>query len=122
MRSTKKWLAENWVSFFFSFFFSTDKGDGWLMEMTDCDCVQVAKDGQPLDPPIDENPDTIEINWSHMYAMRNKQLEITAYVDKSVQILKDAPSREINGAMRRIKKKFTSEQLKKVHVKQTEQP
>lgn len=98
------------------FFFSTAKGDGWLLEMTDCDCVQVAKDGQPLDPPIDENSETIEINWSHMYSTRNKQLEITAYEDKSVRILEDAPSREINGAMRRIRKKFTSEQLNKVHV------
>jgi len=103
------------------FFFSTAKGDAWLMEMTDCDCVQVAKEGQPLEPPIDENSETIEINWSHMYALRNKQLELTAYEDKSVHVLEDAPSHEINGAMRRIKKKFTSEQLNKVHVTQEEQ-
>lgn len=98
------------------FFYSTALGDGWLMEMTQCDCVQVAKDGALLEPPIDETSETIEINWSHTYRLTNKQLEITAYSDESVQILKDAPARELNAAMRRIRKKFSPEQLKKVHL------
>ncbi len=98
------------------FFYSTDKGDAWVMEMTDCDCVQVAKDGVALDIPIDENPETIEINWSHMYAIENKQLRITAYADKSVEFLTDAPTHELNAAMRRIRKRFSSDQLKKVHL------
>ncbi len=103
------------------FFYSTSRGDAWLMEMTDCDCVQVAKDGGQLAPPIEENSETIEINWSHMYGMRDKKLEITAYEDRAVSILDDAPSRELNAAMRRIRKKFTNAQLEKVHVVQDEQ-
>jgi len=98
------------------FFYSTPKGDAWLLEMTQCDCVQVAKDGQSLEVPIDENPDTIEINWSHTYQLTNKKLYITAYSDKSVQLLDDAPGRELNAAMRRIRKKFSREQLEKVHL------
>ena len=103
------------------FFFSTAKGDAWLMEMTDCDCVQVAKGGEPLEAPIDENSETIEINWSHTFAFRNKQVEITAYADKSVEILEDAPGRELNAAMKRIRKKFSEEQLEKVHLPSPEQ-
>lgn len=98
------------------FFFSTAKGDAWLLEMTQRDCVQVARDGQFLEVPIDENPDTIEINWSHTYQLTNRQLYITAYSDKSVQLLDDAPGRELNGAMRRIRKKFSREELDKVHL------
>ncbi|MGW8194970.1 MAG: SEC-C metal-binding domain-containing protein [Desulforhopalus sp.] len=98
------------------FFFSTAKGDGWLLEMTQCDCVQVAKDGEPLEVAIDENPETIEINWSHTYRLHNKRLQLTAYSDKSVQVLDDAPSRELNAAMRRVRKKFSREQLEKVHL------
>lgn len=98
------------------FFYSTKKGDAWLLEMTQCDCVQVAKDGRSLEVPIDENPDTIEINWSHTYQLINKQLHITAYSDKGVQLVDDAPGRELNGAMRRIRKKFSPEQLEKVHL------
>jgi hypothetical protein len=103
------------------FFFSTAKGDAWVMEMTECDCVQVAQGGEPLEAPIDENSETIEINWSHSFAIRNKQIEITAYVDKSVEVLGNAPGRELNAAMNRIRKKFSEEQLKKVHLPNPEQ-
>jgi hypothetical protein len=76
----------------------------------------VARAGEILDSPIDENPETIEINWSHTFAIREKRLEITAYADKSVQVMADAPSREINAAMKRIRRKFSAEQLRAVHL------
>lgn len=98
------------------FFYSTVGGDAWLMEMTDCDCVQVARDGEILEPPIEENSETIEIKYSHTYAIRNKEVELTAYDDKSVSLLKGAPSKQLSAAMRRIRKKFTKEQLKRVHL------
>lgn len=98
------------------FLFSTAEGDAWLMEMTDCDCVQVAKGGEVLEAPIDENSETIEINWSHTYAINNRQIEITAYADKTVQLLENSPGRQLNAAMRRIREKFSEEQLKKVHL------
>lgn len=107
------------------FFYSTTRGDAWLLEMTQCDCIQVARDGDLLDVPIDENPETIEINWSHTYQLNNKQLQVTAYSDKKTQLLEDAPGRELNGAMRRIRKKFSQEQLAKVHLEspqETETP
>jgi hypothetical protein len=98
------------------FLFSTAAGDAWLMEMTECDCVQVAKGAEVMPAPIDENPETIEINWSHTYAINNRQIEITAYADKTVQLLDNAPGRQLNAAMRRIREKFSEEQLKKVHL------
>lgn len=98
------------------FFYSSVKGDAWVMEMTDCDCVQVAKEGAALEVPIDENQETIEINWSHRYVIDNRQLHITAYADKSMEILTDAPTRELSAAMRRIRKRFSREQLKQVHL------
>jgi hypothetical protein len=102
------------------FFFSTAEGDGWLMEMTDCDCVQVAAAGKALEPPIDENSETIEINWSHIFKVVNKQVKITAYADKAVTVLQDAPSKELNAAIKRIRRKFTPDQLEKVHVTKAE--
>jgi len=98
------------------FFYSTSGGDAWVLEMTDCDCIQVARDGVALEPSIDENSETIEVNWSHTFDFRDKQLELTAYSDKSVQLLMDAPSQQINAAVRRIRKKFTDEQLRQVHL------
>lgn len=102
------------------FFFSTAKGDAWLMEMTDCDCVQVASSGEALKAPIDENSEIIEVDWSHRYAIRNKQLELTAYEDDSVSILKGAPSKDLGASMRRLYNKFSKEELGKVHVSEPE--
>jgi len=98
------------------FFYSTRAGDAWVLEMTGGDCIQVVRDGNVLELPIDENSETIEVNWSHMFDFRNKQLELTAYSDKSIQLLPDAPSQEISAAIRRIRKKFSKEQLSKVHL------
>lgn len=103
------------------FFFSTKKGDAWLMEMTDCDCVQVARDGVVLEAPIDENSETIEINWSHTFAVSNRRVELTAYADKSVTVLENAPWRELNRAINQIRKKFSDDQLEKVHLPHPEQ-
>ena len=102
------------------FFFSTEEGDGWLMEMTDCDCVQVAVAGIALEAPIDENSDTIEINWSHTFNVVNRQIELTAYKDGIVTVLSTGPSKQLNAAIKRIRKKFTPEQLEKVHVSSAE--
>lgn len=98
------------------FFYSTVAGDAWLLEMTQCDCVQVAESGKRLQPPISENPETIEVNWSHTFSVRHKVLELTAYADKSVTPLPEAPSQSINAAMRRIRKKFSPQQLQQVHL------
>lgn len=98
--------------------FSTVAGDAWLLEITDSDGVQLAHDGVALDVPIDQSPETIEINWSHIFAIHNREFEIKAYADRSVQTLADYPTREINAAMKRIKKKFSAEQLGMVHVQQ----
>ncbi len=98
--------------------FSTVAGDAWLLEMTDGDGVQLARGGVALTAPIDQNPETIEAEWSHTFAIENREFVITAYEDRSVQVLTDYPTAEINAAMKRIRKKFSSEQLSQVHVKQ----
>ncbi len=98
------------------FFFTSAEGDAWVLEMTDQDAVQVAAKGEALAPPIDENPETIEINWSYMFELKEKELTLTAYSDKSAFVLAGAPTRELNAAMKRMKKRFSREQLDQVHI------
>lgn len=117
-KAEKREVATKEIGVFF--FYSTAAGDAWLLETTDCDCVQVARDGQRLEAPIDENPETIEVNWSHQFKIVNKKLELTAYLDKSVMVMEDAPAQAINAMLRRIRKKFSPEQLRKVHVESGE--
>ena len=101
---------------------STREGDAWLLEITESDAVQVAAAGQVLEVPIDENPETIAINWSHIFAIRDRKFFLTAYADKQETCLETAPAKRINAAVRRIRKKFSEEQLRKVHVSEEQAP
>jgi hypothetical protein len=99
-------------------FFSTATGDAWLLEMTESDGVQVAREGVALPPPIDQNPETIEVEWSHTFAIHNREMTITSYADHSTQALTGCPTAEISAAMKRIRKKYSAAQLSQVHVHQ----
>jgi hypothetical protein len=101
---------------------STRDGNAWLLEITESDAVQVAAAGQVLDVPIDENPETIAINWSHTFAIRDRKFFLTAYADKQETCLEAAPAKRINAAVRRIRKKYSEEQLRKVHVGEEQTP
>ena len=100
---------------------ATVEGDAWLLEITDSDAVQLAKAGEALEIPIDENSETIEINWSHTYDLSNKEFELTAYSDKSKTVMADYPVKEINASIKRIKKRFPSDVLNQVHVDPADQ-
>lgn len=99
---------------------SNTDGDAWLMEISESDTVQVAKAGEPLDFPIDENPETIEIEWSHIFDFRDRKLYLNAYADKKESCLETAPTQRINAALRRIRKKYSEEVLSQVHVTPSE--
>lgn len=97
-------------------FFSDLSGDAWVLEVTDSDAVQVAREGEPVKIELNENPEIIEINWSHTYTLRNKRLFLTAYADKQEVELARAPTQQINAAIKRIYKRYTPELLNQVHV------
>ncbi len=100
---------------------ATDEGDAWLLEITDSDAVQLARAGEALEIPIDENSETIEINWSHTYDLSNKEFELTAYSDKSKSVMAGYPAKEISASIKRTKKKFSSDVLSQVHVDPADQ-
>lgn len=112
----------NWREVGVFFFFSTADGDGWLLEMTEQDCLQVARLGTLLETPIDEGPQTIEINYSHRFVIDNKQLLVSPYnrEDAPAEILETAPTRELHAALRRIQKKVAAGQLQNVHLPNAE--
>ncbi len=96
--------------------FTDDGGDAWLLEVTDSDAVQLARAGESLGLEINENPETIEINWSHTFTIREKKLYLTGYDDKIEICLERAPTGRIHAAIRRILKKYSPELLSQVHV------
>jgi hypothetical protein len=102
--------------------FSTLAGDAWLLEITESDCVQLARDGRLVEVPIDESPETIVVDWTHTFAVKDKRLEIVSYEEKSTIILPDAPTAQIHSAIRRIRKRHSPELLGQVHLDTIEAP
>jgi len=101
-------------------FYSDGAGDAWMLEVTESDAVQIAQGGEALPAPIDENPETIEINFSHTFALDNRELTLTAYADKAETVLAQAPCQQISAAIRRLHKRYPKEMLAKMHVPQVE--
>lgn len=96
--------------------FSTEQGNSWLFEVTQSDCVQLAKNGEILPVPIDENPETIEIEWSHTFKVVKKRMVLTAYADRSESVLVDCPVKEVSALIRRIGKKLSPELVNEIHL------
>ncbi len=97
-------------------FVSTDQGDGWLLEMTDTDALKVAEGGKKIDVEITENPETIEVNWSHRFTIRKKEFFVTDYKDKTETKLSELPTHSIFAAIKRIRKKFPKDVLASIHL------
>lgn len=95
---------------------STSQGNSWLFEVTQSDCVQLAKGSEALPVPIDENPETIEVEWSHTYRVKDRQMVLTAYADKSETVLDDCPVKEVAASIKRIRKKIPKEMLAEIHI------
>jgi hypothetical protein len=102
--------------------FSTPAGDAWLLEITESDCIQLARDGRLIDVPIDESPETIVVDWTHTFAVKDRRLEVVSYEEKTTTILPDAPTGAIHSAIRRIRKRHSPELLDQVHLDTIEAP
>ena len=101
-------------------FYSDTAGDAWMLEVTEADAVCIAQGGLALPVPIEENPETIEINFSHTFALRERQLQLTAYSDKAETLLDRAPTQQIHAAIRRLHKRYPKEVLARMHVSSSE--
>ncbi|MDA8165832.1 MAG: SEC-C metal-binding domain-containing protein [Desulfobacteraceae bacterium] len=98
--------------------FATGAGDAWLLELTDMDGVMVASGGEKIEVEMEEGAETIEVNWSHRFTFRDKKFVATAYKDQAVTVHEDYPAHSIQSAIRKIRKKFSPETLKNIHISQ----
>lgn len=100
--------------------FSTEEGDAWLLEITDMDAVQVAEKGERKEVELDENKQTIEINWTHRFAIRKKKFVTISYHDDTETTYEEYPSQAIFSAIKRIRKKFPKELLDSIHLDESQ--
>lgn len=99
-------------------FFTTDTGDGWLLEISEMDALQVAREGQTLEVEIDENEETIEVNWSHKFSMKNNVFQVTDYKSKKSASYPDYPGNRIAKALNKARAQFPQEMLEQVHIQE----
>ncbi len=96
--------------------FSTTSGDAWLLEVTDMDAIQVARGGEKLEVQIEENPETIEINWTHKFDVKNKKFILTSYKDKSEEVREDYPGHTILSTVKKIRSRIPAELISTIHL------
>jgi len=98
-------------------FFTTDSGDGWLLEISQMDALQVARNGKKIDVEIEENSETIEINWTHKFSIKdNKLFQVKDYKTKKTATYGDYPANRIAKAIKKARSRFPQEMLEQVHV------
>lgn len=97
-------------------FFSTKEGDAWLLELSDMDAVIVARAGEAIEVEINESPETIEVNWSHQFSVKDKVFTTTAYADKAVETYSNYPTASISATIKKLQSRFSSELLEQIHV------
>jgi len=97
-------------------FFADACGDAWVLELTDSDCIQIASSGNPLKISLEEDDETIVIDWTHSFSFKNKALQVKSYKEKKTLVLKDAPSQKLYAFRRKILKRISPELLEQVHL------
>ena len=97
-------------------FISTAEGDGWLLELSDMDALQVAKGGEKIEVEIAESSETIEVNWSHRFEIKDKRFTTTAYSDNKIEVHEKFPHSAVHSSIQRINRSFSNQLLDSIHV------
>lgn len=100
--------------------FATETGDAWLLEISEMDAIQLAAGQQIIDVNVVENSQTIEVDWSHTFVIKDNKFVTTAYKGKKINTYSDYPAKEIKTAIKKIRKSFSAAQLSRIHI--SEQP
>jgi len=81
----------------------------------------VARGGEKLAVQIEENPETIEINWTHKFDVKNKKFVLTSYKDKSEEIRDDYPGHTILSSVKKIRSRIPPELISTIHLDNEEE-
>jgi hypothetical protein len=92
-------------------FFSTAKGDAWLLELVEQDALRVATGGEPVDVVVNETEETLEIGWTHHFSIEGQTFVTKAYLDDALKSFTGYPTLEIKDALEQIRRQYTREEL-----------
>ena len=96
-------------------FFSTREGDGWVLDASAMDALQVASGGGPIKVEVSQTADSIEITWSHTFAVE-KDFTVTDYRDKRQTTHPGYPASRIRTLVTKIRDNLSPEMLASLHL------
>jgi len=83
--------------------FSTETGDGWMLDPADHLAACLARDGSRLPVAIEETERRFAIDWTHTYQIDGERM---AFVDRTgkMTVIWGYPTTEIEQAIRRVQR------------------
>jgi len=96
-------------------FFSTREGDGWVLDASAMDALQVAEGGRPIAVDITQTAESIEITWSHTFVIE-KNFTVTTYLDKRPTAYKSYPASRIRELISQVRNSLSPEMLASLNV------
>jgi len=100
-------------------FFATPAGDSWMLEVSEMDGLLLSEGGEKKEVKLVERPDTLEIDWTHRFSIREKLFTTVAYKDQEERTHQDYPCQAIHAAVQRIRRRYPREVLDSIHLEET---
>ncbi len=97
-------------------FFATCSGDAWVLEVTGEDGIQVARAGEPLEVPVREDGEVIEIDWTHRFRLQQRELHMIPYRAGAKEVVYGAPAGWIRAGINKVLRECSPELLARIHV------
>ena len=95
-----------------------EKGNAWLFEVTGGDAVCLVKDGEEQKVLIDENSETIEIDYQYNFVEQDGSLVLNGYENEDQVTIHKTKSSGLLESFEQVRKKCTPEILARLHVDQ----
>lgn len=100
--------------------YSDKKGNAWLFEVTGRDCVRLALNGEIQEVSIEENPQTIEIDYQYSFVERDGRLVLSGYENSDEVIFRQVTTRKLVEVFERIRAKCSPELLAGLHLEKSQ--
>lgn len=100
--------------------YSDKKGNAWLFEVTGRDCVRLALNGEIQEVSIEENPQTIEIDYQYSFVERDGRLVLSGYENDDEVIFRQVTTRKLVEVFERIRAKCSPELLAGLHLEKSQ--
>jgi len=97
------------------FFFATERGDAWLLELTEQDALKVASDGTPLPVKIEESEEDLQIGWTHNFEVDQGRLQTRAISGGNTETIYNSPITVIKDIQKKFRRKFSEKELQRIH-------